>query len=269
MNVVAVVVVLLAATAAQARSPCDGRVLPEGPVPVGFEQADFGVVPSACPRTEVGFSVDGRAIVESENFYGNLRAAGRVDVAVQALPQLELFLTTEVVSYQLVIQSFKASHLGFGDTSTGIKLLAFAHDDFALSVIGRADLPTSFGYYQNAFPVGLEAGLLGLIEPAEPLRLHAGLLGATTFAITKASPDTRSAIIVNAGADVTVFDWLALVADLDGQALERGALDHISFGAGARFDIFGVGAELGAVFPLEGSERNTATLVLRAAYRFE
>lgn len=256
------------ATTTWARSPCDSRVLPEGPLPTGFEEADFGEVKSACPRSEIGFGLDGRAIVDEAHFYGDIRAAGRFDVSVQPFPQLELFGSTELVQYHQVIQSFKASYVGLGDTSAGAVLLAFAHDDFALSVMGRADLPTSYGYYQNSFPVGLEAGLLGLIAPVEPIRLHGGLLAGTTFALTNASPNTRPAIVGNVGADVVLFDWLALVGDLNAQALERGALDDLSVGGGLRFDIFGAGAELGAVVPVAGSEKNLASFILRGAWRF-
>jgi hypothetical protein len=269
--VVATIAVAMSAVwsgAAHAKSPCDGRALPEGPLPTGFEEADFGEVKSACPRSELGFGVDGRAIVDEAHFYGDIRGAGRFDVSVQPFPQLELFGSTELLEYHQVIQSFKASYLGLGDTSAGAVLLAFAHDDFALSVMGRADLPTAYGYYQNAFPVGLEAGLLGLIAPVEPIRLHGGLLAGTTFALTNASPDTRPAIVGNVGADVVLFDWLALVGDVNAQALEHGALDDLALGGGLRFDIVGVGAEIGAVVPVAGSEKNVASFILRGAWRF-
>lgn len=263
-------ITLLAFTAlAVATSPCDGRALPEGPVPAGFGEADFGVVPAACPRTEVGFGLDGRAIIEAANFYGNVRAAGRLDASVQPFPQLELSLSTEVLAYQVVIQSFKADHLGFGDTSAAVKLLAFAKRGFALSVYGRTDLPTAIGYYANAFPVGLEAGVLMTLEPVDDLRLHGGLLGASSFAFTKANSDQRGAVIANAGVDVVMFEWLALVADLDGQALQRGSLDHLSLGLGVRGLLFGLGIEAGAVIPFAGDERAVTTGILRVAWRFE
>ena len=256
------------AAALLSSSPCDGRVLAEGPVPAGFGEGDFGVVRGACPRTEVGLGLDGRAIVETANFYGNVRAAGRLDLSGQPFPQLEFYVTTELLSYQLVIQSFKADRIGYGDTSAGATLLAFAHDNFALSVTTRVDLPTSFGLYQNAFPVGLEAGLLGVIEPAKALRLHGGLLGGTSFAITKASPNTRGAIIANAGVDVLLTDWWSLVGDLDGQALQRGDLDLLGVAVGTRFDICGVGLEAGAVVPVAGAERSLASFIVRGSYRF-
>jgi hypothetical protein len=261
---------LVVATAAAAHSPCDDRAIPDGPLPAGFSQRDFGIVPRACPRTEVGLGVDGRAIVESESFYGNLKGGLRLDGSVQPFPQLELFLTTEPLVYQQVIQSFRASYVGFGDTSVGAKLLAFARQRFALSVVARADLPTSIGYYGNSFPVGVESGMLLLVEPIDDIRLHGGLMGGARWALTKAGADARSAIIANAGFDVVVLPWLGFVLDLNGQALERADLDHLSWGIGARFAFLDdVGLEVGANVPFAGVERNLAAFVLRASYRFE
>jgi hypothetical protein len=252
-----------------AASPCDGRILPEGPIPAGFLQADFGVVRRACPRTEAGLTLGGRAIIEQENFYAHLRGGARVDVSAQPFRQLELFATSELLVYDQVIQSFRATHIGLGDTSVGATLLAFGRDSFALSVMTRADLPTALGYYRNTFPVGLEAGLLYVIEPVEDLRLHGGLLGATSFALSKAPSDDRAAIIANAGLDAIVFEWMAFNIGVNGQALYGGALDHIALVLGPRFAVGAVGIEVGAVIPVAGDERNLASFALRGAYRFE
>ncbi|OGQ10183.1 MAG: hypothetical protein A2138_18635 [Deltaproteobacteria bacterium RBG_16_71_12] len=260
----------IASAAAQAASPCDGRALPEGPVPTGFEQADFGVVRRACPRTELGLSGVGRAVVEQENFYANLRGGARLDASMQPLPQLELFASGEGFVFNQVIQSYRATHMGLGDTSIGATLLAFARNGFALAPTARLDLPTALGLYQNSFPVGLEAGLLGLVVPFEELRLHGGLLGAATWAVTAADSDDRGAIISNVGADLVLDDWVAVVADLNAQALHRADLDRLTVGLGARFAFFdGLGLELGAVIPVAGAERNLASFVLRGAWRFQ
>lgn len=254
---------------ALARSPCDDRALPDGPLPVGFSQRDFGIIRGACPRTSVGIAVDGRAIVENENFYGNIRVAGRVDGSVQPFDQLELFATVEPIAYQLVIQSFKDDYVGFGESAIGATLLAFARDSFALSLMVRGDLPTSFGYYQGSLPFGVEGGLLVLVEPVEPLRLHGGLLVGERLALSPAGAQERFALVGNAGMDLILFDWLSFVVDLNGQALERGDLDHLSIGAGARAVVWDdLALELGANIPFAGDERNLAALVLRTAYRF-
>lgn len=270
MRAIIVVAALVLHTAARASSPCDARALPEGPLPTGFEQADFGVVRRACPRTEVGLSVLGRATIEQENFYANLRGGARIDASVQPFPQLELFATGEGFVYQQVIQSYRATHMGLGDSSIGATLLAFGRNGFALAPTVRLDLPTALGLYQNAFPVGLEAGLLGVIEPFDELRLHGGLLGAATWAVTAADSDDRGALISNVGADLVIEDWLAFVVDLNAQALHRADLDRLTMGLGARLAFFdGLGIELGAVIPVAGAERNLASLVLRGAWRFQ
>lgn len=260
-------IALLLPLALVARSPCDDRPLPDGPLPIGFAQADFGTVRRACPRTEVGFGVGGRAIIEEESFYADIRAGSRLDGSFQPFRQLEISLSLEPLVYELLIQSFRAQHIGLGDSSVGATLLAFGRESFALSVTARASLPTSIGYYQNAFPVGLEAGLLGVIEPVEDLRLHGGLLGGASFAITSADPAERGAIIGNLGADIVVDDWLAFVVDMNGQALQRGGLDHLALGLGARFAIDDIGIEAGANVPLAGDERNLLGALLRASWR--
>lgn len=265
------VVSSLASTAALARSPCDTRALAEGPLQAGYSQADFGVVRGACPRSEIGLGIAGRAIIENENFYGNVRGGARLDVSGQPFPQLELFLTTEPLVYNLVIQSFKAEHIGLGETSVGGTLLAFGRQSFALSVTTRLDLPTSLGYHGNSWPIGLESGLLLLVEPLDELRFHGGLLGGLKTAFTKADPDTRGVIFGNAGVDAIIDEeWLAAVIDLNGQALERGSLDHLSLAVGLRFVILDeVGLEVGANIPMAGDERNLASFLLRAHYRFD
>ena len=188
----------------------------------------------------------------------------------QPFPQLELFASGEGFVFNQVIQSYRATHMGLGDSSIGATLLAFGRNGFALAPTARLNLPTSLGLYKNSFPLGLEAGLLGLIAPFDELRLHGGLLGAATWALTAADPDDRGALISNVGADLVIEDWLAFVVDLNAQALHRADLDRLTVGLGARFAFFdGLGLELGAVIPLAGAERNLASLVLRGAWRFQ
>lgn len=263
--------VALAAEGAHARSPCDSRRLPEGPLPAGFSQSDFGLVRGACPRTELGLGVGGRAIIESENFYGNLRGGARLDVSAQPIPSLELFATLEPFVFHQVIQSFKATHIGLGDSSVGGTLLAFGRERFALSVTTRLSLPTAVGYHGNSWPIGFETGILLLLEPIDELRFHGGLLGGVRTAFTKASAPASGALIGNAGVDVVIDDeWLSAVVDLNGQALERGGLDLLAIAFALRFVILDeVGLEVGANIPVAGDERNLASALLRASYRFE
>jgi len=270
VSLVALLALLVSSGAARAASPCDERALPEGPVPAGFEQAELGIVRRACPRTEVGLSVGGRAVIEQENFYANLRGGARLDASMQPFPQLELFVVGEGFVFNQVIQSYRATHLGLGDTSVGATLLAFGRNGFALAPTARLTLPTALGLYKNAYPMALEAGLVGLIVPFDELRLHGGLLGATTWALSAGDSDDRGALISNVGADLVIDDWIALVADLNAQALHRADLDRLTVGLGVRVAFFdGLGLELGAVIPVAGAERNLASLVLRGAWRFQ
>ena len=262
---------LLSAGSAQARSPCDVGRLVEGPVQVGFSQGDFGIVRSACPRSELGLGIGGRAIIDGDNFYGNLRGGTRLDVGILASAGLMLSASIEPFVFHQVIQSFKATHLGLGESSVGATLLAVARERFALSVTTRLTLPTAIGLHVNSWPIGVEAGVLALLQPIDQLRLHGGFLGGLRTAVSKAAVPASGAVIGNAGVDVVINDeWLAFVVDVNGQALERGGLDLLAVSCAARTVLFDqVGLEVGASIPIAGDERHLASAIVRASYRFE
>jgi hypothetical protein len=255
-------------SALAAQSPCDERAVSDGPMMVPLQQADFGVFRRACPRSEVALGVGGRAIVEEENFYADLRGNGRLDVSTQPFDALELHLSLEPLFYEQVIQSFRASHTGLGDASVGATLLAFTSDFLALSILTRATLPTAWGYYRNAHPFGFDAGLLLLLEPVTGVRLHAGVLALGSVAVTRADPDPRPGLGANLGMDFVIFDWLSIVTDLNGQALLRDPLDRITIGFGARASLGDAALEFGTAIPVAGADRHLGAALLRISYRF-
>lgn len=251
-----------------AQSPCDASALADGPLMIGFSQADHGVFRRACPRSELGLGAGARAIIEEENFYADLRGHGRLDVSVQPFDALELSLMLEPVFYEQVIQSFRASHLGVGDTSLSAMLLAFTGDRYALSILVRGTLPTAYGYYAHTLPFAFDAGPLFLLEPLDDVRLHAGVLALGEVAITKAASDPRGGIAGNVGADFVIFEWLSIVADLQAQALVREPLDRLTLGFGARAALGDLALELGVAVPVAGADRNAAAGLFRVTARF-
>lgn len=251
-----------------AQSPCDARALADGPLMIGFGQADHGVFRRACPRSEIGLGAGARAIIEEESFYADLRAHGRLDVSIQPFDALELSLMLEPVFYEQVIQSFRASHLGVGDASVSAMLLGFTGDGYALSILVRGTFPTAYGYYAHTLPFAFDAGPVFLLEPIDDVRLHAGVLALGEFAVTKAASDPRGGIAGNIGADFVLFDWLAIVTDLQAQALVREPLDRLTLGLGARASLGDLALELGGAVPVAGADRNLAAGVLRVTARF-
>jgi hypothetical protein len=222
----------------------------------------------ACPRTEVALGAGGRAVIEEENFYADLRGAGRLDVSLQPFDALELSVMLEPVFYEQVIQSFRASHVGLGDLSASAMLLGFTGDAYALSLLVRGTFPTAAGYYGGTLPFAFDAGLLFLLEPLTDVRLHIGALALGEAAVTAAASDPRAGLACNLGADFVIFDWLAIVGDLQAQALVRAPLDRVTLGVGARAALGDLGFELGASVPVAGADRNLLGVLARASLRF-
>lgn len=248
---------------------CGDAARPDGPLPAGFHRGDHGVARRACPRTEAGIGLGGRAVVEPQNFYANLVGHLRVDGSIEIAPRLELFGALELLEAQQVISSFRAGHLGLGNTSLGATWLFHESDEVGLAAFGRATLPTALGLYQRAFPVGGDIGVTGVVVPIEPIRLRAAAFGTSALTLGGGAPTPRAGFAGQIGMDVAPWHWLALSAELNGAALYAAPLDHAALGLGARFAIWeGLGAEIGAVVPLAGRERNLATAIARVSWRF-
>jgi hypothetical protein len=262
-----IALVLAALGGLAAQSPCDTRGLSDGPLLLGFEQADFGVARRACPRSEIGLGAGGRAIIDEPSFYARLHGGGRFDFTLQPVDQLELALMLEPLVYEQVIQSFRASYFGLGDASLSGTLLVFTRDTIALSTLARVTLPTAMGYWGHSSPWGIDAGLLSTVEPFTWLRLHGALLGMAGWAVTKADADPRGAIALSLASDIVLFSWLALVLDSSAQVLERDPLDRITVGGGVRAALGDLGAELGVRVPVAGADRHLASAGLRITWR--
>src|SRR3954464_15616400 len=125
---------LLAATAgagevkahpeADAAGGCAGAVdrgLFDGPVAVGFFDADFATGRRACARTEMGLGLLGTASIDTPDFYGAL-SGGALLYGSFALPSapLEVFASLEVVKVQYVQNaSLKGTSFSLGQASLG------------------------------------------------------------------------------------------------------------------------------------------------------
>lgn len=248
---------------------CTETTRPDGPLQAGLLRGDLGVARRACPRTEIAVGAGGRAIVEPENFYGNIIVHGRVDGSWRALPRLELFGALEAVQYQTVISSFTASRIGLGHLSGGATWLLYEDDRVGISAFGRTTLPTAIGLYRNMFPFGFDAGVTSAFSPIEPITLHAAAFGLASIAAGPGDPLPRAGIAAHLGMDIAPWDFIALTAEIDGQSLFEEPLDHLSIGGGLRFAIWsGLGAELGVLVPVAGRERSMGSLIARVGWTF-
>jgi hypothetical protein len=254
-----------------AREDAKGELSPgflQGPLQLGFAQADAGMFESACPRNDVGMGVTARALVDIPASYANFQAAWVLDTSIMLTRRIRVFAHTQLLNEEAVVSLLRANALGLGDTSAGLSILAVEHDRWALSVFTRATLPTAVFHYQNAWPFALDAGIVAELAPHAPVRVHGGLLGTSSWAISSADPRLRAGFATNIGLTVVPLNWLALVADIDTQILAHAPLDHLAVGGGVRVGIDDVGVELGVLAPVAGAERNVASVRLRASVRW-
>lgn len=266
---VPVVAALLSAPAAASVCDAPEEGLATGPLPLGFGPGALGTPRRACPRTEVAVGAVGGAIVEPESFYGNLSGAAVVDGSFALSPRLEVFGSLEPVLYRTVISSFSASHLGVGHSALGATFVVLDEGPLVVGVTSRAVLPTAFGYYKNAFPLGLESGLTLAFQPVDFLRLYGQASGLGTVMLTAGDPNPRAGLLAAGGAELRFGEWAALVGEVRGLGLYDADLDSLSLGLGLRARVWaGLGAEAGVLVPIAGRERSLGIGTLRVSYRF-
>jgi hypothetical protein len=260
---------LLALSAAWA-APCanDNTALPAGPVAVGFADGDLGVARRLCPRTEVGISGGGLAVVETENFYGHIVTGGTLDGSWAASHKTEVFASIEAFRYDSVITPISASFMGFGHTALGATHQVWRDEKAILGVHGRLVLPTAVGLYRNAWPLAMDLGVGARWQPVRTLEVHGDIGALGSAAISAGSAGPRAGATVTAGVAWNPVKPFALVADVDAGFGYTAALDHLAAAVALRGALGQrVGIELGVTLPLAGRERALAAGELRVSTR--
>lgn len=242
--------------------------IPMGPLPFSLQMGELAQPRSPCPRTQLFLGGEGQAIVRTEEFYGNLQANAVLGGSYAVNERLELSASFEPLLFQQVISSLQATHLGLGHGALGVTVVAFDHGPLVLSATARTTLPFAFGLYKNAWPVGLDAGLTGALQLAPFLRSYASVLGVGSFMLSAGDSLRRAGVLGLGGAELILFDWVALVGEVKALTLYEADLDHVSLSAGIRTRIWdGLGAELFATAPVAGRERTLAGGGLRVVWQ--
>ncbi|HLM45813.1 MAG TPA: hypothetical protein VK458_18235 [Myxococcaceae bacterium] len=268
---VALVALLLAPAAAQAEGACEQWIAPalaEGPLTYGFLSADVATGRRACPRTEVGLGVQGGAIVEAQNFYGAITAAGLLSGSYAVRQDLEVFATLEVPRFQFVQNAtLTGTTLALGQLTTGATYVALTRGPLVVSPSVRLQLPTSFASPRTR-TVGAELGAAVLYRPLPRFEVH-GYAGADVSAgLGAADAQPRAGFLLNVGSEYALCSGFAAVLDANLHFGHRAVLDYVAPAIGLRFragEHFG--AELGASVPLLGAERALAIGGLKLTYR--
>ena len=245
-------------TALALAGPCDDtdRALAVGASTTNPRPGDLGSAHRVCGRSEVGGSVGALAVIDADNFYGNLVAGLSAEGSWALDDRTELFGSVELVRYDTLISAFSDSTLGPGHTMIGASRMVLAGDIWGLATHGRLVLPTAVALYRRAWPIALDAGATFELA-AGPLRPHAGLHLPFSFALSAGPAAPWIGLGGMLGTEIRAGQVLGLVLDSSfTQGYGSGGLDHLSFDPGLRFG-FGehIGAEVGLHMPLAGRDR--------------
>lgn len=240
--------------------------LNEGPVALGYAEADVATGRRACPRTEAGIGARFGAIIDTPDFYGLVTVNGLLYGSYALRPTTELFATLEAVNFTYAVNAVLTStQLTLGNMTAGATQVLFLGDRFVGSVSARLLLPTSFEV-PGARLIGGELGASASWRPMQWLEVHGYVGGDLSGALGRAAGLPRGGALLLAGAQLSPFDWGALVVDLSGRA---GALTYFAPSVALRFKVAKLGIELAATLPLAGTDRHTVIGGLRVNWRFD
>lgn len=238
----------------------------EGPVAVGFGEAELGVARRACPRTEVGLGGQLGLIIDTPDFYGAVRGAGVLFGSWAASERLELFAMLEPLAFTFAQNAVLTStRLTLGHATLGGTFVLFEGETLAISGSARLLLPTS-RELPGASLLGGELSALATWRPRSWLEVHGAVGGDVTGAVGRAAGYARGGATLLLGAQLSPFDWGALVVDLGGRL---GAISYLAPAVAFRFRLGPVGLELGATLPLVGNDRHDVIAGLRASWRLD
>ncbi|MEW5739171.1 MAG: hypothetical protein AB1938_09610 [Myxococcota bacterium] len=240
--------------------------LPEGPVALGYFEADLATGRRACPRSEAGLGGRFGASIDTPNFYGNLGVNGILFGSFAVRPDVEVFATLEAANFTYTVNAvLTATQLTLGNLTLGGTYQVLNRGAVLGGVSARLLLPTSFET-PGARAVGGELGFAASWRPKRWLEVHGYLGGDVTSAFSRANPFTRFGGLLLAGVQLQPWSWFAFVLDLTGRF---GEISYFAPTAGLRFRIARLGIELGATLPLAGNDRHDFIMGGRFSWRFD
>lgn len=241
--------------------------LGEGPIALGFVEADIATGRRACPRTEVGIGARLGAIIDTPAFYGVLLVDALVYGSVAVGSKTEIFGTLEAVHWNFIAQNgplkIPADNAVLGTLTLGATRQFYGNDRFLGAVSARLMLPTSFAI-PNAKLIGAEVGHAATWRPRDWLEVHSYLGVDFNTAIGNGPALPRIGGVVTVGAQLSPVSFAALVIDATGRL---GAKSYFAPSVALRFRIFRLGIELAGTVPLAGSDRHDFIVGTRFNWR--
>jgi len=261
-----------------AEDVCTSGGLMDGPLGLSFFEGDSGCPRRVCPRTEVtldgsvmGIDVADDLFTQSGDFYATIAGGGGFSGSWKFSERGELFASFQVLNVRFVQNAtITGTRTGIGWFSAGATYQGFRAGNLALAMTARLTLPTAFGYYEHAWPLAADFGVLAGYRPLEWLGLHGQLGVVSSLAMSKANPNARAGLQIISGVEFMPLEWLGVVLDLGVQLGYAAPVDMLHLGAGFRFRIWrGLGVEIGAMLPCAGETKADLAAALRIGYRFD
>lgn len=270
---------LLAAPArADTTLVCDGgqgqdRGLPEGPIRLGYFDADFATGQGACPRSHVGLLGRAQIALDRRGFYGSIAAGGLLSGSYAVRRDVEVSGALEFVRYQYV-QNATIYPAGTSDTSLylgqmtlGASYLIIERPAWALTPYGRLLLPTAS--LPHARTLGGEIGLSALYRPLRQLSVHGHVAGDLLATVSAAVREVQGGLALAAGLQYAPATWFGVAFDLHLHLFALDTLDYLTPALALRFRLYrGLGLELAGALTATGAAKLDGLLGLRLGYRF-
>src|SRR4051812_39250515 len=184
----------------------------DGPVAVGFFDADFATGRRARPRTEIGLGVLGGATIDTPDFYGAISGGAHL-YGSYALPSqpMEVFASLEVVKVQYVQNaSLKGTALSLGQGSVGASYMLLHAGGLTVAPSMRLMLPTDTSM-PDVRTVGLEVGGAASWQVLGAVEVHGYLGGDVSAGLSAGSTLARPGLLISAGAQWSPVSWFGAV----------------------------------------------------------
>jgi hypothetical protein len=238
--------------------------LEEGPVAMGFYDADTVSARRACPRTEVSLGARLDATIDSPDFFGAIGGTALLSASYAQTETRELFVTLEALRYDYIQNAvIKQSEFGLGQLTVGASQIVAQGGSWATATSARLMLPTSTLSDVSVF--GLDVGQALTFRLRDTVELH-GFAGADGSAAAFAAPQPLFGALITAGMQYSPGSRFGLVLDLNGRL--GGRASYVAPAVALRFRAAtSVGFDVAASRPLIGTDRPNAVLGIRMSIR--
>lgn len=245
---------------------CAAGPLVDGPIVLGYQEADVATGRRLCPRNEVGLGTHTLMVIDTPNYYGDVLVEAVVFASYKWDEKTELYGYLEAVDWEFVQNaSLKATNLTLGNLTLGATRQLWDRGPALLGgVTARVLLPTSFAT-EGSRPLGIEAGHLTTWVPMHGLEVHTFLGGDVSIGLGSSGALPRGGGVLTLGAQYSPLTWGAVVLDLTGRL--DSAHSYLAPALALRFAFGQFGLELAGSLPIAGDDRHDVVLGLRLAYR--